>query len=163
MGRALMWLNLHCWETVRRKLKNRQKCIFCVFCLFLSLCRTASQPYEAHHCPLHQSILLTQGPIHEIFAKFFWELAILKNSSFWVGYFGFFFASSLWKLVKVSWVYRMGRNVNDYPGFQPKITPQKISAGSVYTLEIQRRYYTVSRRTPDKEVWPSPYTVVPNS
>ena len=41
------------------------------------------------------------------------------------------FASSPWKLVKVSWVLRMGRNFDDYPGFQPKIPPPNISAGSV--------------------------------
>ena len=33
-------------------------------------------------CLLHQSILITQGPIHEIFTKIFWELAILKTSVF---------------------------------------------------------------------------------
>ena len=27
-----------------------------------------------HQCPLYQSILLTQGPIHEIFMKKYWEL-----------------------------------------------------------------------------------------
>ena len=43
----------------------------------------------------------------------------------WVGHFGFFFASSPWKLVKLSWVSRMGRNFDDYPGFQPKISPPK--------------------------------------
>ena len=37
---------------------------------------------ELHRCPLHQSILLTQGPINEIFAKIFRELAILKNGHF---------------------------------------------------------------------------------
>ena len=37
---------------------------------------------EPHQCPSHQSILLTQGRICKIFAKFFWELAILKNSVF---------------------------------------------------------------------------------
>ena len=29
---------------------------------------------EQNQCPLHQSILLTQGPIHEIFIKKYWEL-----------------------------------------------------------------------------------------
>ena len=29
---------------------------------------------EQNQCPLHQSILLTQGPIHEIFMKKYWEL-----------------------------------------------------------------------------------------
>ena len=43
-----------------------------IFWLFLSFCWTASRPY----------ILLTQGPIWEIFAKKFWELAILKNELF---------------------------------------------------------------------------------
>ena len=39
-------------------------CIFWTFWLFLSFCRTASQPYvELHQCPLHHSILPTQGPI----------------------------------------------------------------------------------------------------
>ena len=34
---------------------------------------------ESHiNVPLHQSILLNQGPIPEIFVKKFWELAILK-------------------------------------------------------------------------------------
>ena len=41
-----MWLNLYGWETVQRKHKKRQKCIFCVFRLFLPLCQTASQPYR---------------------------------------------------------------------------------------------------------------------
>ncbi len=47
---------------------------------------------EPHQCPSHQSILLTQGPICEIFTKIFWELAILKNSvflsrPFWIFFF----------------------------------------------------------------------------
>ena len=29
---------------------------------------------EQNQCPLHQSILLTQGPIYEIFMKKYWEL-----------------------------------------------------------------------------------------
>ena len=37
---------------------------------------------ELHQCPSYHSILLTQGPIWEIFAKKFWELAILKNELF---------------------------------------------------------------------------------
>ena len=35
------------------------------------------------------------------------------------------FASSPRKLVKVSWVSRMGRNFDDYPSFQPKIIHPK--------------------------------------
>ena len=52
-------------------------------------------PYVGHshdnQYPSHQSIVLTQEPIHEIFTKKIWELAILKNSVFLVGHFDFFF------------------------------------------------------------------------
>ena len=37
---------------------------------------------ELDQCPLHQSILLTKGPVCEIFAKKFRELEILKNGHF---------------------------------------------------------------------------------
>ena len=49
MWRALMRLNLYGCEAVWHKLKNRQKCIFCVFRPFLSLFRTVSQPYRLSH------------------------------------------------------------------------------------------------------------------
>ena len=42
---------------------------------------------EPHWCPLHQFILLTQGPIPEIFMKKYWELTVLKNSVFLSRYF----------------------------------------------------------------------------
>ena len=48
---------------------------------------------EQNQCPSHQSILLTQGRIREIFAKKFRELAILKNKLFFGGHFEFFFVS----------------------------------------------------------------------
>ncbi len=48
-------------------------------------------PSHCDQCPLHQSILLTQGPIHEIFTKFFWELEILK--------FGHFEKRPFWKKI----------------------------------------------------------------
>ena len=45
---------------------------------------------------------------------------------FWNFFFKkFFFASSSWKLVKPTWLSRMGQNFKDYPGFQPKITQPK--------------------------------------
>ena len=47
---------------------------------------------ELHRCPSHHSILLTQGRIWEIFAKKFWELAILKNELFLSRPFWFFFS-----------------------------------------------------------------------
>ena len=37
---------------------------------------------EPHQCPSHQSILLTQGPICEIFAKFFLRIVDFENLSF---------------------------------------------------------------------------------
>ena len=73
---------------------------------------------EPHWCSLHQFILLTQGPIPEIFAKSNWEWGELKISVFLVGHFDFFFfASFLWKLVskdglKFWWLL--------YPGLQQK-------------------------------------------
>ena len=45
----------------------------------------------------------------------FFESAILKKKFKKIIY---FFPSSPWRLVKVSWVARMGRNFDDYPGFQ---------------------------------------------
>ena len=44
-----MWLNLYGREAVRHMLQNRQKMHFLCFWLFLSLCRTASQPYKLSH------------------------------------------------------------------------------------------------------------------
>ena len=59
-------------ETVRRKLKNRQKCIFCVFRLFLSLHRTASRPYRLSHIRVVQKpTFLSNSKIdgrHKIFS-----------------------------------------------------------------------------------------------
>jgi hypothetical protein len=43
MQTALMWLNLYGWETVRHKLKNRQKCIFCVLGCFWAY---VGQPHD---------------------------------------------------------------------------------------------------------------------
>ena len=91
-----------CSKTVKKHKK-------CIFCLFWSICRTASRPYrlgEPHQCPLHHSILLTQGTIHFFFKKNF-------------------FASSSWKLVTNYVLEWMGLNFYDYDGLQPKTTPPK--------------------------------------
>ena len=53
---------------------------------------------ELHRCPSHHSILLTQGPISEIFAKKFWELAILKNELFLSRPFWIFFSKKKKKI-----------------------------------------------------------------
>jgi hypothetical protein len=44
------------------------------------------------------------------------------NTSTWWKCWSFTFP---WKQVKVYWLARMGRNFDDYPGLQPKITPPK--------------------------------------
>ena len=47
---------------------------------------------EPHQCPLHQSILLIHGPIHEKMAKIFSRIGGFENLSFfWVGHFDFLF------------------------------------------------------------------------
>ena len=70
MQRASMLLNLYGRQAVRGKVKNRQKCIFCVFACFRPY---VGQPDNhigwKHQCPLHQFILLAQGSIAEIFEK----------------------------------------------------------------------------------------------
>ena len=117
MRRALICHNLYGRETVRHKLKNSlktQKTFLSVFEL-MSDSLTATQ-VEPNQCPSHQSILLTQEPIPLNLAKwFFFESAILdfffKKK--------FFFCLIPWKVVKGSWIARIGRNFDDYPGFHP--------------------------------------------
>ena len=93
-----MWLNLYGREAVRHMLKNglkHKKCIFLPVLELMSDSLTAIyvKPYQ---CPSHQSILLTQGPIHEIFMKKYWELAELENEvflsrPFWIFFLFLFF------------------------------------------------------------------------
>ena len=65
----------------------------------------------------------------------YWELAELKISGFLSQP---FFKSSLWESVKNSWVARMGRNFDDYPGFQPKSTSaQKYATQSILISALQ--------------------------
>ena len=80
---------------------------------------------KPHQCPSHQSILLTQEPICEIFAKKFWELAILKNELFLSRPFWIFFSKkkkifawSPWKFVTNYVIEWMGLNFDVFPGFQ---------------------------------------------
>ena len=74
--------------------KNSQKMHFQYFlAVFELLLDSLTAIYvELHQCPSHHSILLTQGPIWEIFAKKFWELAILKNELFLSRPFWIFFS-----------------------------------------------------------------------
>ena len=94
MRRALVLLNLYGCEAVWHKLKNTLKTPKIHFLPVLehmsdSLTAIQIEPYQ---CPSHQSILLTQGPIHEIFMKKYLELAELKNEVFVSRPFEFFFS-----------------------------------------------------------------------
>ena len=71
MQRALMQLNIYGREAVRHKGKNRQKMKYlCFQAVFANMSDSLTTiQVKLHQCHLHQSILLTQGPIHEIFTK----------------------------------------------------------------------------------------------
>ena len=65
--------------------------IFCVFTPFLNLYRTAPQPYRLSHINalcINQS---SKDQSMKFFKKFFWKLAILKNSVSFSRPFWFFF------------------------------------------------------------------------
>ena len=84
MRRALVWLNLYGCEAVWHKLKNTLKTPKMHFLpvFELTLASLTAIWVEQNQCPSHQSILLTQGPTHEIFMKKYWELAELENEVF---------------------------------------------------------------------------------
>ena len=89
-----MWLNPYGREAGRHKLKNglkTQKMHFLPVFELTSASLTAIW-VEPHQCPSHQSILLTQGPIHEILAEIAQLLAMLKNSVFLSQPFSIFFS-----------------------------------------------------------------------
>ena len=98
MQRALVCLNLYGCEAVWHKLKNTlktPKMHFLPVFELMSDSLTATK-VETNQCPWHQSILLTQGPIHENFMKKYWELAELENEVFfWGGHFEFFESANL--------------------------------------------------------------------
>ena len=97
----------------------------CLALFWAQSCQPDNHIGWATLCPLHQFILLTQGPISKIFAKKYWELGEMKNSIFLIQPFWFLFsekkiASSQWKLVNIFRIARIFRNFDDYPGFQPQ-------------------------------------------
>ena len=69
--RTLTLLNLYGCQAVQSKLKKVVKIHFLCFYPFfeLMLDSLTAIKVEPHHCPSHHFILLTLGPIHEIFAK----------------------------------------------------------------------------------------------
>ena len=120
MQRALTWLNLWSWGCQT----YRQKCIFCVFRPFFSLCWII-QSYE----PKDQFIKFSQKNIEN---WRFW-----KTKFFWVGHFDFFFAPSPWKFVTNYVLEWMGLNFHDYDGLQSKITPPKTFQPAEYIYSWQ--------------------------
>ena len=82
----------------------------CQQCFLTAYSRVTTIYIEPNQCPSHQSILLTQGPIHENFMKKYWELAELENEvflrrPFWIfksAILNFFFASFHWKMQPIS-------------------------------------------------------------
>ena len=81
MQRALILRNPCGREAGQHKLKNGLKMhLLPVF--ELTLASLTAIWVEQNQCPLHQSVLLTQGPIHENFMKKYWELAELENEVF---------------------------------------------------------------------------------
>ena len=130
MRRALMWFNLYGCEAVWHKLEN-------AFFVFLG-------HFEPHQCPLHQSILLIQGPIHAILTKKYWELAILENEvflsrPFWISFFNtniFFLLLFPRKHVKVYWLARMAQNFDQTKHDNTFWPGPNIMHGSVLTIEV---------------------------
>jgi hypothetical protein len=88
------------------------------FFLFLRLRWTASRPYRLSYITalcINQSYEPMKFSQNNFENWRFW-----KTHFFWVGHFDFFFALFPWKSVKATWVSRMGRNFDDYPGLQQK-------------------------------------------
>ena len=50
-----------------------------------------------------------------------WQNEVFLSRPFWIFFFEkkIFFCLIPWKIVKGSWIARMGQNFDDYPGFQP--------------------------------------------
>ena len=97
MQRKLTWLNLYGREPVQHKLKNGLKTQKVHFLTVFELMSDSliAILVEPHQCPLHQSILLTQEPIHEMFTREYWELAIVRITVFLNWPFWFFFSKKI--------------------------------------------------------------------
>ena len=89
----LLW---GCPTLAEKRPKNTQKTFFACYWAFVR--QLPAIKVDPHQFPSHQSILLIQGPIHEIFTKNIENWRFWKTTFFWVGHFGFF-ASFPWKSV----------------------------------------------------------------
>ena len=100
MRRALVCLNFCGCEAVWHKLKNTlktPKMHFLPVFELMSDSLTATK-VETYQCPLHQSILLTQGPIHEIFEVLFCFIPMKTSQSSLVSKDGSkFWTSQMWQ------------------------------------------------------------------
>ena len=146
MGRAMVWLNLYGREAVRHKLKKGLKSQKMHFLTVFELMSDSLTTIlvEPHQCPSHQSILLTQEPIHEIFEKYIFILwlAELENKVvFESAVLIFCFISiSQWKQVKVYWLARMGQNFDHAKRDNTFWPMPNILKGSVLKkIRVQRR------------------------
>ena len=104
-----------------------------------------------HQCPSHQSILPTQGPIHEIFTKNIKNWWFWKIHFFWVRHFDFFFQkkhfllSSLWKFITNYVLEWMGLNFCYYDVLLPKMSAGIINDHECtsYTLWTFKTLFTL--------------------
>ena len=110
MQRALVCLNFWGCEAVGHKLKNTlktPKMHFLPVFELMSDSLTATK-VETNQCTSHQSILLTQGPIYEIFTKNIQNWQSWKTQFFWVGHFEFEIFYMVWtKIWRLPWVLKI--------------------------------------------------------
>ena len=76
-SKHILVTNIYC--TIKFKMKQQPHFLPVFELMSDSLTTLKVEPYQ---CPSHESILLTQGPIHENFMKKYWELAELENEVF---------------------------------------------------------------------------------
>ena len=133
MRRALILLNPYGREAGQRKLKNRQKMIFlCFQAIFELMSASLTATWvEQNQCPLHQSILLTQGPIHEIFIKKYWEL------------------TKPWKWLLFSFLvfgfWLLGCSKKFFFGFSVWKKPRRFIWGSIYSCTMDG-FFTIFKK-----------------
>ena len=86
---------------------------------------------EQNQCPLHQSILLTQGPIHEIFIKKYWEL------------------TKPWKWLLFSFLvfgfWLLGCSKKFFFGFSVWKKPRRFIWGSIYSCTMDG-FFTIFKK-----------------
>ena len=130
MRRALTWFNLYGCESVWHKPKNSLKTPKMHFCLFLSLCQTASQSQKLRQTnalcinqfykPKDQSVKFSR--------KFFENGRFWKSQFFWVGHFDLIFFCFILMKIQIYMVEWMG------PNFDVSLVSRKFLAMRNITL-----------------------------